>query len=488
MTQVVTSCLLIWSLFFILGDKRKKWHLVAGAILLAMLALTRQNLLPLYILGTGYLIWQHGRNSILPIGLSLLVIVINFGIFWPGMFISYIKTFVPNEIYMDVFELLRVDYLFPDGESVIHGAIDTNLWQKISMLYQGIRNYLPVFLAALLGIFSISPGRVVKTRDGKAILFIFAAYIYNFILHYLAIFKSEEFFNNFPSYLAFFWPLGMLLIPAFFVLPKPEKPIWLKSITGATALLVFFTGLGFGLFETISAPILAFQVPRFKGGNFFPGTMSISSILENKFDLVMRSQRMVSSALAGFALGFVFLLLVFIVWKFMKIKTSHPYFLSLLFGITLSAAVLVSPAGIFSGSTTIITCQDGDVLQAHEKAGSELREKIPAGSLVYSELTTPIPLLYLPGIEIFPQQLNKFFYFRDGGTDDLLARTGYWNISLAEKWMDEADFLLVGGREPSNQYEQYLLQNMDAYYKVFVTDPIVPCIKQTKLFLYKAKK
>jgi hypothetical protein len=66
------------------------------------------------------------------------------------------------------------------------------------------------------------------------------------------------------------------------------------------------------------------------------------------------------------------------------------------------------------------------------------------GSLVYWKGgLSPAPLLYLPDIQIYPSQLNGDYSLRLGGEEDALLRYGWWSMPLAEKWVGEADIVLV---------------------------------------------
>jgi uncharacterized BrkB/YihY/UPF0761 family membrane protein len=55
MTQVVTSLLIVWSLYFLLGEDRKQSQLIIGAILAALVVMVRQNLLPLFVFTLLYI-------------------------------------------------------------------------------------------------------------------------------------------------------------------------------------------------------------------------------------------------------------------------------------------------------------------------------------------------------------------------------------------------------------------------------------------------
>ncbi len=107
----------------------------------------------------------------------------------------------------------------------------------------------------------------------------------------------------------------------------------------------------------------------------------------------------------------------------------------LLFGFLFSWAL--------TGNNRANTC-NLDVIEAYEENGAHLAKNIPAGSLVYWDGgLSVVPLLYIPGVEIFPGQLNQDYAFRIGGDPEQLRRAGLWNEALAQQWKNEADFLLI---------------------------------------------
>jgi hypothetical protein len=129
---------------------------------------------------------------------------------------------------------------------------------------------------------------------------------------------------------------------------------------------------------------------------------------------------------------------------------------------------------IFYLETANLVCKD-DVIQTHEEVAAELSEIIEPGSLVYTELTSNMLLLYLPEVEIFPPQLNTGFNFVGNSQpdeSDLIYKFSYWNESLKQEWINEADYLLIPG-----QYAQRWkpLTDSGAFDIVGVTEPYESC-------------
>ena len=78
------------------------------------------------------------------------------------------------------------------------------------------------------------------------------------------------------------------------------------------------------------------------------------------------------------------------------------------------------------------------------KLESIYRSIIPQGSLVYWEGgLSAAPLLYLPGVNIFPPQINDGYSFISNGDTAELFKFGYWNEEMDAEWKATADFFII---------------------------------------------
>jgi hypothetical protein len=82
----------------------------------------------------------------------------------------------------------------------------------------------------------------------------------------------------------------------------------------------------------------------------------------------------------------------------------------------------------------------------------------------------------------------QYFYYVKGGKDEELSRFGYWNDSLAEKWLLEADYLILGAGTGKNIEKSKILDHPEKYQFVLTTSDLVPCIRKTNLRVYKVSK
>jgi hypothetical protein len=486
MTQVVTSLLIIWMLYFILGEDRKPWQLYLGGILSVFLPLTRQNLLPLYILTAIYIVWEHGKKGWYAAGISILLFIIALFTFWPGLFVTYAITFLPEQTSKIIFGLLKINIINDPGVSNYLFDRSKSIIPVIVILFQGIRNFFVPIIATVILAFILSYKEVLANKKGKACFYLLVSYIGMIGLHYLAIVLDNTLINNFPSYLAFFWPLGMVLIPFCFTMTTRNNDKYLIIVFLFT--LLFFTGLGFSLFEVTSDFLLHLQIPRYKDFHFLPGTIEITNILTSKLNMVYKYQRYMIGCISGFAAGLTLLFIAWITWLRVKKKYTYISYTRTIFIVILLVGIIATPTKNFGGDSTIIMCNTGDILTAQEKVARELSGVIPKNSLVYYLNKTSIPLLYLPDVRIFPSLINKDFYYRLGGNDQELEKYGYWNDSLSEKWMVEADYLILARGQGKIINDKRLISGLKENSHLLTTSNLVPCVEKTNLQVYKVSK
>ncbi len=486
MTQVVTSLFIIWILYFILGKDRKDWQLYIGGVLAALLPITRQNLLPLYLLILLYLIWEHGRKGWYTVIQSLVISSIFIIVFWPGLFSTYVTTFLPDQISNRVLGFFKIEFL-QDAASVVDTAMpDLGIFSKAMIFFQGYRNFLVPITASLLLLLSLPYKKILTTKNGKVVVFLLISYLSMVALHYLAVVINDVFFNNFPTYLAFFWPIGMVIIPYTFTLP--DRTIDRNKVLLIAFILIFFVSIGFSLFEITSDYLLHLEVPRIRQMRFLPGTTDITSILGNKFDLpYYNDQRYLIGAISGFIAGLFFLLLSLVLGSIIKRKFKIGISWTIMTSVLLFSLV-ISPTRYFSGDSTIFICTEGDILAAQEEVADQVNSVIPPKSLVYLESITPISLLYIPDVRIFPPQANSMFYFIKGGVDEELLKYGYWNESLAQKWRVQADYLILGDERGRSIEETVVKTAPEKYSFMLETSSTVPCKIGTNLRIYRVNK
>jgi hypothetical protein len=110
--------------------------------------------------------------------------------------------------------------------------------------------------------------------------------------------------------------------------------------------------------------------------------------------------------------------------------------------VFMAICFILNPTIILGAGNNFFDC-GGDVIKNYEQAGKSISQAIPPGSTVFWEGRSDAIFLYLPGIIIYPPQLNHVHgYYKEGDETELLRMGRYNNLS-AVKWFAQADFILV---------------------------------------------
>jgi hypothetical protein len=98
-----------------------------------------------------------------------------------------------------------------------------------------------------------------------------------------------------------------------------------------------------------------------------------------------------------------------------------------------------------------------NVIRSFDQVGHDLAAIVPPGSQVYWDggNATSV-LLYIPGIRIYPQQLDENWSYWHGGNADALARFGFWNEELMRQWQQAANVFIIQQSNFEPNWQQYL--------------------------------
>jgi hypothetical protein len=186
-----------------------------------------------------------------------------------------------------------------------------------------------------------------------------------------------------------------------------------------------------------------------------------------------------------------------------------PVFLAMAFGLGLLAAwkalngrknsavsgallvfvllgMIFSPSPLLAGEYSSYDCQS-DVIKGYKAVGAQLAKVIPPGASIYWDGYSPVSLLYLPEVKIYPAQLHGAYSLKVSDDDEALVKHGWWNQHLAEKWLGEADFVLVEARNISDK--SWLAQALvsGAYQQVAVTGRQAACQSDSFFRVFRRK-
>jgi hypothetical protein len=277
-------------------------------------------------------------------------------------------------------------------------------------------------------------------------------------------------------------------------------PSWYQAMI-VFLILGISAGLGYGAFTELGNQLVEIQISRiivdFPNGS--PGAVSLGSVLTNKFGLEQRDLRRVLPTVTGLLVGFLILVLAYIVRtaivytrrtqnrnsKFPELYVAIPTFGFLAIVIFLLVGTLLSPAKALAGGGHPNDC-GGDVIASNKIAGRHLATRIPPGSSVYWDGgKSVVPLLYLSDIKIYPPQINGDYSFKLEGDPDALLKHGRWSPELAQEWADQADFILIEQRN----YEGWLKDhvNSGAFDELEPTPPTVYCRDNAQIRIFRRK-
>jgi hypothetical protein len=474
-SQVLVACLLAWCLIFLLGEGRKGWELAVGSFLAAVVVMTRENMLPLVPLAVLYVAWAYGlRRGLLALGFSLVPLLVFHALFWPGIMTNWTRQ-LPESLtpFLDSFRLQN------GGQKTYSQSFPALL--RLRELFQGFRQHYLALLGALTAVL-LWPRRSQWRSTGlfKSAVFLLALFATLLAAHLYASLGGDYCLNCYPLYLAFFAPVGLLLL-ATVGLQATLPGGWLRGLLAFGATGLVWLGMGYtaekegflaGALRNTAEAILYWDVPRFKDGRFAEGTLKLWTLLANglridadRFFEAMRVHGI--DQLAG-VLGAILLVLILagltlLLTRALRRRTAFaPAFLAL----ALAAGLLLSATPALGGGAFVYDC-DTNVIAATEATGEALAQTLPPGARIdWRGGTSPAVLLHLPGARLYPPQLNEQYSLRQGGDADELFRAGFWNMELSRQWLAEADALLAADGAP--------LLNFDPETYGYLEQPAVP--------------
>ena len=454
-SQVIIACMLTWTLALSLGGDRKPWQITLSATLAGLMVLTRQNMvmvLPIFLL---YIFWQYGgRIGLLASIAGIGVVILGHIIWWPDI----LRLWVPW-LPFKLANFLQSFYL-PDvvanssGQALgsSSGSFSPTLQTRILSFFRTFRYRLPIHLGFTVSLFLWSPKKQ-SARRRKDAIFLLVLFLVLAGMHAWASLGKNYCVYCWSLYLSFFNVSAILFVIITASTWRKKLPGYLLPIL-FLLILILTTGMGYASFEEIGQTLYKIPVPRVKNLRILAGSIEVGTLFSNKFDVPYREVRGYLSVFFGFGIGLLYLLgFLIIYFGFLRKKNMNITYAVLLGFLTIS--LLFFP---FITTVERASLDNGDVILAHEKAGSYLAEYIPEGSAVYWDGgTSLLPLIYIPGgVRIYATQLNAYNNYRIDGDDETLLSAGYWNSSLNEKWKEEADYIVLVNYLYTGGWDAYL--------------------------------
>jgi hypothetical protein len=481
-TQVIVAAMTAWTLALSLGKERRGWELALGAMLAGLVPMARQNMIPLTVFVWLYILWEHGwKRGLLPV-LAAAAVFVAFNLaYWPEIFQVVWTALIPRTILR--WFITAKTITVTGGTSV--SRQEFNWLSQLFVFWQGMRyNFVALYGAIVTWL--LWPRRRAWHSDSafKISVMLSVLLVVLVLEHFYASFALDYCLFCYAGYLAFFNPVGVLLVIA--AAPSLLRKIGpLRQMVGAAVVVVSAAGIGFGASQEIHDVLMALPVPRVRGLRLQPGTTEVWRLLNNKFGWSYDTLQQVIPAAFGLLVGLaiVGIGILLAVRSHRRGGSMSPGLAAVL--VFLLVGMLVSPTPVLGGRTDNGLC-GGDVIAAHEAVGAHLRANVPEGALVYWENDlSPLPLLYIPNVRVFPPQLNHWYTFLNGGDPDLVYRKGYWNQALIDRWLGEADDLLIADKYVTGRADALQAMYPGMFDELALSPNTTPCRDRSVIHIFR---
>lgn len=476
-TEGLIACIITWMLYFVLGEGRSLQELIAGSLLAVLLVLIRENMILVLPFVFLYIFWEHGKKAaFIHLGIVAFAVLLFHIIYWPGI-IQVWQRWIP--------QFLRPYFgaLIYQGGGTFIWSVQPSFSQKVAIVFTSINASFIAVFSAILVLLSWPRDGFENRHQFRMVVFLLATFLVLYLSHAWA--SLEKGYCSFclVNYVTFFSPIGLLLLFAYLPGIRDRRP-WLPGWLAGAAILLLVTGMGYSTYGGYGQLLTTVQVPRVSGFSIQAGTVELWRVLANKFGLTFQFLRMALPTSAGFLAG---IFILGIGYALAKAGRKDRFLSNLVYAfvsVTLLAGVLLSPTTVLGGVDPASRCQK-DILAGYEQIGAQLAARIPPGSQVYWDGDpSPAALLYVPGIKIYPPQLNALYSFISQGDTQTLTRYGFWNEDLDREWLSQADIVLVRSSDFASLKASLSPQ---IFAELEPTAPAFPCADETRIRIFKRK-
>jgi len=439
-SQVLIACMLVWVLVMTLGDNRPLWCLLFGASLASIIILSRLNMSPVLPLLLIYIFWQHGRRAgLLATLVSVFIVGLTHAIYWPDI-LKIWAFWLPQDLFPSI-----ALWKLPDITLSWDPAVD--LSSRMLSFWFGIRFHIVAIVGAGIT-WLLWPWRKSwkNQTNFKIACFLSLLFFVELLAHMWAALANNYCVFCFTPYLSFFIVLGLLL-PLFSVSSWVQQESSLRITLTGLFVLGTSAGVGYSTYQRAGKALLTLQMPQFWDFNRIWETVDLWGPFANKFGWSYHFLQRFLPTVTGLILGTIILVVSFVLHRVYVRNNNnklHRWTYSSFALISLaSVGLLLSPTLIFSSDEDAYAC-GGNVISGYEQVGNYLDTRIHPGAQVFwAGGESAIPLVYIADVEIYPPQINGVYTLAIDGDDDILFKYGFWSNSLAEKWLSEADYVLV---------------------------------------------
>ncbi|MBS1249356.1 MAG: hypothetical protein MAG431_00934 [Chloroflexi bacterium] len=483
-SQGLAACALVWIMVLVLGKSRPPWQIILGGIMAGIIPLIRVNLVPVLPFVLAYIFWENGwRVGLFAAMGGLLSFLGGHALYWPTIMTLWVKWFPPELTpFLDTWR--------PEGLGLPTAIATASVGNRLTSFFEGVRfHFIPLAGAVSASLFW--PKTWKKQECFRIAVFLLSLFIILLGLHTWASVGGNYCIYCFANYLAFFSSLGILLIIVSISNWQWRIPPWRGYF--AFAVMVFLA-LGIGYSYAVSAAhgpiggeimdVLERKVPAVLNSQYTG--LPIWDAVAKEYRWSYWEQALVGTRVILIAIGiFICLGLVALVsWynQSQELGLSKGSIFSISFLLFLALGGLVSPTEVLGGGRHNYDCQPG-VIDSYEAATDHVSKYIEAGDLLYWQGGgAQSILLPLSDINLFPPQLNSTSSYHQGGEPDQLVKYGYWNESLKQKWVEEADVLIIAERTQNGWIDEYITRDE---FDIMPPSPAIGCREGSTLYLYR---
>ena len=480
-SQVLIACLLIWVMVLVLNERMIPWQIYLGTALAGISLLTRLNtalVLPMLI---GYIFWQHGKRAgLLATITAISTVIIGYALFWPGIMRLW-ASWLPSSLtpFLDAWRRIETGSKVWDP--------DLSFDHRLLSFWWGIRsNFIALVGFIGLGFLVFQPKSWNNEFYRRSAIFLSLLLTLLVATHAWASLGKNYCVYCFQVYLTFFAPIAFLLIIIIFHGWKGGGSTWFVLYASVLILLIS-VGIGYSTYKDFGRAMIEYPIPSLlREGQLIAGSIPLWGFLKNRLGMPYNTTRVLIPSLLGLAAGILVLALAWSINRRTRAgQRSGENFGLLAIGIFLMAGLILSPTRVLGNGYQDNDC-DGDVIAAQEAAGQYLVEVIPPGSQVYWQgPESVVPMLYLPGVSIYLPQINGKYAFHLGGNTQEMLKIGLWNDELAERWKQEADFVIIEESNYNPEWNVFLESGQfDELSRSPATDP---CRDDARLRIFRRR-
>lgn len=512
-TAGLVSMLVAWMLFFGLGAERQDRELMVAAFLAGLAGMSQQSMLWVLPLFVMYVFWQFDKRAgWLTLLAGLLPVIAVHIAFWPGILRVW-ANLLPQDLipWLENYRTLSPGPFLPDGFSWL--PIGTWIRDRQHLAWVGLRTFGEVIRVNFVVFFGLLTTLLLwpwlrKNRPSgrsltkvffnqhKQVVFLVVTFILLLAVSLWASNGRACQFDCLPQSVLSFYMFGLALVPIAAYGWREEIPFW-KQILVVAAVALFLIALEFNyptdyqdFRKDFVRNTLDLNVPTWQDGKLVRGSQQVWQVMEEKTSwdpdsvraFILEKDLAVSLVRWIKVLGFLILVIPLAYALSEKFMLGSENYGTFMLTFILMVGMLFSWSHFLGGFLAEDTCKES-VVASYERVGKRVDSLFPEGSQLYWGVDDVMPLLFLPGAEVFTPQLNGMYTFleMDPADTDGLYRNGLWNSTLRDQWLEQADFILLEEQVFDADWQERVTEGQ--YELVFTSQRLAGCREQTPRFV-----